>query len=392
MKNTADQASVWVVASSTPSTNADAGQQEADARQRIGRRHHPAPPEAIEQRAEQQRSEHVAGRERQDVQADARRLDAVEAGQHQRVGEEDRVVEERLRDHQREDQHAAPRIATQQHVRHLAERRQPRRRMGARARRHRGERQPLAPHACLDVGDDALGLVDPAAREQPARALRHFAAHPQDGERQGGAEQEADAPALMRPEHARIEQHEAQQRTDRGADPEAAVDREVDPAAHARRDQLVDRRIDRRVLAADADAGDQADTPRSHAKSVENAVATVARHVDREGREEQALAAEAVGEPSEDERADHRAADIERAGPADLRRGESERIGMFERAADRADDRHLEAVEHPGDAERDDDAPVPARPRQSVEARWDVAVDRHAVHCRSTAARRPARG
>ena len=42
-----------------------------------------------------------------------------------------------------------------------------------------------------------------------------------------------------------------------GADPEAAVDREVDAAAVARRDQLVDRRVDRGVLAADAHAGQE---------------------------------------------------------------------------------------------------------------------------------------
>lgn len=34
-----------------------------------------------------------------------------------------------------------------------------------------------------------------------------------------------------------------------------AVDREIGPAAAARRDQFVDRRIDRRVFAADARAG-----------------------------------------------------------------------------------------------------------------------------------------
>src|SRR4051794_28015440 len=41
------------------------------------------------------------------------------------------------------------------------------------------------------------------------------------------------------------------------ADPERAVDRQVDLPAHARGDQLVDRRVDRRVLAADAGAGDR---------------------------------------------------------------------------------------------------------------------------------------
>ena len=46
--------------------------------------------------------------------------DAVEIGQHQRVGEEDRVVEERLRGHQREPDQRAPRDGDEQRVRHLA--------------------------------------------------------------------------------------------------------------------------------------------------------------------------------------------------------------------------------------------------------------------------------
>ena len=42
------------------------------------------------------------------------------------------------------------------------------------------------------------------------------------------------------------------ERAERRADPEAAVDDEVGPAAHARRDQFLDGRVDRGVFAADA--------------------------------------------------------------------------------------------------------------------------------------------
>ena len=44
----------------------------------------------------------------------------------------------------------------------------------------------------------------------------------------------------------------------RRADPEAAVDDEIGPAAHPRRDQLLDGGIDRGIFAADAGAGDEA--------------------------------------------------------------------------------------------------------------------------------------
>ena len=46
---------------------------------------------------------------------------------------------------------------------------------------------------------------------------------------------------------------------ERGPQPEGAVDRQVDPAAHPRRDQLVDGRVDRRVFAADPGAGEEAE-------------------------------------------------------------------------------------------------------------------------------------
>ena len=41
--------------------------------------------------------------------------------------------------------------------------------------------------------------------------------------------------------------------------PVAPVDREVDPAAVTRRDQLIDGRVDGRVLAADPGAGEEAE-------------------------------------------------------------------------------------------------------------------------------------
>jgi hypothetical protein len=100
-------------------------------------------------------------------------------------------------------------------------------------------------------------------------------------------------------------------------------------------------------------------------------------HVDHQRDEEEALATEAVGETAEHQRAEHRAGDVERAGPADLHRAEAERVGALEHAAQRADDRDLEAVEHPGRAERKDDAPVPARPGERIEACGNVARSGH---------------
>jgi hypothetical protein len=51
-----------------------------------------------------------------------------------------------------------------------------------------------------------------------------------------------------------VEQHERADVGDQGAEPVRAVDHDVDAAAVLRGDQLVDRRVDRGVLAADAHA------------------------------------------------------------------------------------------------------------------------------------------
>ena len=50
----------------------------------------------------------------------------------------------------------------------------------------------------------------------------------------------------------------------------------------------------------------------------ENAVAAVASEIDRERDEEELLAAEPVGQPAEEQRAEHRAGEIGAAGEADI--------------------------------------------------------------------------
>src|ERR671935_255545 len=66
------------------------------------------------------------------------------------------------------------------------------------------------------------------------------------------------APAVMRAEPRRLEQHDREPGAHGRAHPERAVDGEVDRTAQACRNQLVDRRIYRRVLPADAKAGEEA--------------------------------------------------------------------------------------------------------------------------------------
>ncbi len=67
-------------------------------------------------------AQHVAERERERCRAPPDDRRRHEAREHQRVAEEDRVVEEGLRQHQRQGHAAADAVAAQQHLQHLAHR------------------------------------------------------------------------------------------------------------------------------------------------------------------------------------------------------------------------------------------------------------------------------
>ena len=72
------------------------------------------------------------------------------------------------------------------------------------------------------------------------------------------AGQEGEPPAELRVDERRVEQRDRDQRAERRADPEAAVDHRSSAAAIAGGDQFLDRRVDRGVFAADAGAGEEA--------------------------------------------------------------------------------------------------------------------------------------
>ena len=205
---------------------------------------------------------------------------------------------------------------------------------------------------------------------------------------------EREPPAEVGREDRGVQQQQRREAAERRPDPEAAVDREVDPAAVARGDQLVDRRVDRGVLAADAHAGEEA----AH-EEVPGVERERGRHrgdqVERERDHEELLAPVAVGELAEEQRAEagarrrraRRRSRCRRCVEVDAASG----LGQARR--DRADDRHLEPVEDPDGPEADDDPPVEARPRQPVEpgrnVRLDDALLRSRGHARREVGLRP---
>ena len=197
-------------------------------------------------------------------------------------------------------------------------------------------------------------------------------------ERQQRADQERGAPAVLRIDHGGIEQHDGAERAERSADPERAVDDEIGPAAHARRDQFLDGRVDRRVFAADPRPGDEAENqeapeiPRERGRGG-------GQQIDGQRDEEQFLAPEPVGEPAEEQRAQHRAGEIGAAREPHIGVAEAQHRARLQGARDRAGERDLEPVENPGDAERRHDQRVETAPRQPVEPRRNVGLDNPAV-------------
>src|SRR5439155_9498166 len=86
--------------------------------------------------------------------------------------------------------------------------------------------------------------------------------------------------------------------------------------------------------------------------------------VDRERDEEQALASEPIREPAEEQRARYRAGKVRAARQPDLGIGEVKLRAFLQRARDRAGQRHLQAIENPGDPKRNDDEGVETAPWQ----------------------------
>ena len=197
--------------------------------------------------------------------------------------------------------------------------------------------------------------------EQPARTLGHAATHDQDAETEDRAEAEAEPPPDVDGEDARVERKHREQRAGGRPAPVGAVDRDVDATTLPGRDELVDRGVDRAVLAADPEAGEEAAHVEPQRREREGRQHR-RQQIDAERHHEQLLAAEAVGQLPEDERADAGAGDIERrCQSGHVRGGDADTRALLGQAAgDPSDDRHLQAVENPHSPEADDHLPMPA--------------------------------
>src|SRR5690349_25127581 len=94
--------------------------------------------------------------------------------------------------------------------------------------------------------------------EEPAWTLRDVAADEEDREPEDRSGAEREPPPDVPGEQGGVEEEQRRDGSDRRSHPIAAVDDQVDTAPDAGGDQLVDCRVDRRVLAADAGTGEEA--------------------------------------------------------------------------------------------------------------------------------------
>ena len=197
---------VWVVAESTPSANRYPVRASRRPDARVGQRDHRPAANRVEQPSEQNRPEKIPERERQQVPADLTCADPIEVGEDERVGEEDRIVEEGLRGHQRQaDDGAAPVLAIKR-VPHLAKRREPPCAELEWRVLDLGEIAAAAPVGMLDRFENRLRLLGAAMGHEPAGRFRNEGPEIKDGETEHGADQEGGAPAEIRRQHRRVEQ------------------------------------------------------------------------------------------------------------------------------------------------------------------------------------------
>ncbi len=141
--------------------------------------------------------------------------------------------------------------------------------------------------------------------------------------------------------------------------PIRAVDQKVDGAPDPGRDQLVDGRVDGRVLPADPHAGQEPEDE-EHPGVLGRRRQDGGHQVKAQGDQEKPATAEAVGEVPEEEGTNAGAGHIDAGGVADLGRGDGDaapRLG--ERAPDGTDDGDLEPVEDPDGAQANQHHPVP---------------------------------
>ena len=146
----------------------------------------------------------------------------------------------------------------------------------------------------------------------------------------------AESPADVHWEQVGVEQDGRQESTGRRADPPGTVDREIGVATNSRRDELINRGVNGRVLPTDACPGEEA------AGGEPDKVEGEGRRdggykVDAQGNHEEHFAPVAVGHATEKQRSCHSAYQIGCAGARNLHGREVHRLRQPEHTGNRTE-------------------------------------------------------
>ena len=326
----------------------------------------------IEEPAQRQRSDEVTDRERQQVQAYSIAGHRIEAAQHECVRKEDGVVQERLRRHQHQAEHRAARIVLEETHGEIDQAADALARVQPKHHQRRVRSCPRG-RRTFDAGNDDLGLTHTPVKNQPAWTFRQRTPKEEHDEREQRADEKCEAPPDVGLETSRHQEDRRAQRAQHRSHPETAVDREVSAAPIAGRNELLDRGIDCRILAADAGPGEKAEQRKGPEVGCKGRSRRCNR-VDTQRHEKKPLAAEPVGEPAEEQCTEHRPRKIGAGSGANLRVGQMEPGARLQRTRDGARERDLEPIENPCDPECDDDECVESRPAEAVEPRRQVSL------------------
>ena len=145
-------------------------------------------------------------------------------------------------------------------------------------------------------------------------------------------------------------------------------------AARARRNEFIDRRVDRCVFAPDTCPGKKSED--HEAPQIPGERGEHGRdEVDQQRDHEPFFSPLPVREIRKDEGAGHRAGQIRRGRQTHLRFGQPQRRRVRQHRTKRADNRHLKPIENPGDPQRRHDQPVPSRPRETIHALRNIRMD-----------------
>ena len=319
-------------------------------------------------------------------------MNSVELAENKRKREEDAVVKEGLRDDQGKAQNSAPEVLPEHDAGQLSEADRTPWPDGDPAFRLR---QCTHGRIFLDLAfqfvHNPLGFLGMAVGQKPARALGNMPAQDDDHQPERGTQAERQPPAQIDRQESPIKQDHAGERAGGRPQPERAVDRQVGPSPHPRGNQLVDRRVDGRVFAADRRSGQEPEegeadeVPRDRRQERGD-------KVESQCYCEQLLAAEPVGQVTENQCSEDRSSQVGRPEQTDFRAAEMQALRLLKHGADRPHHGHFQTVDDPGDAQGDDYHPVPSAPGQAVEPGRHVAPegrtcflidDRHDPACSS---------